>query len=401
LQQLLERRIVSDTCDVAIIGGGAVGSSIAYFLASNPDFKGRVVVIERDPTYRFASSALSLSSIRLQFSTPTNIHLSAFGIEFLRDAGRRLAVDGEAAEVGYIERPYLFLASEEGRSVLEANHRVQTAHGASIVLLEPPALKERFPWMSTDGIVLGALGIKDEGWFDGYGLLQAYRKKARSLGVEYIAQEVVGLERRGRRIEAVKLADGTRIACGIAVNAGGPSGGKVARLAGVDLPVEPRRRCVFVFDCKDKLPGCPLLIDSSGAFFRPEGRFFVGGISPSEEREQKVPDFEVDHSEWDELVWPPLAHRVPALEAVKVVNSWAGHYDYNTFDHNGILGLHGDLDNFMLANGFSGHGIQQSPATGRGISELITYGAYRSLDLTSFGYARIPENRPIKELNVV
>ena len=392
---------MTDSCDVAIIGGGAVGSSIAYFLASNPDFSGKIVVLEPDPTYRFASSALSLSSIRLQFSTPTNIHLSAFGIEFLRQANERLAVDGELANVGYIERPYLFLASAEGRAVLEANHKTQTGLGASIELLEPAALRVRFPWMSTDGIVMGSLGVKDEGWFDGYGLLQAFRRKARSLGVEYVAQAVTSVERRGRHIEAVRLADGTRLACGFAVNAAGPSAGKVAALAGVDLPVEPRRRCVFVFDCREKLPNCPLLIDSSGAFFRPEGRFFIGGISPPPEREPAVPDFEVDYTEWDELVWPPLAHRVPALESVKIVNAWAGHYDYNTFDHNGILGPHPDIENFLFANGFSGHGIQQSPATGRGISELIVYGRYRSLDLTPFGYARIPENRPVKEINVV
>lgn len=392
---------MTDTYDVAIIGGGAVGSSIAYFLASNPSFRGNVVVLERDPTYRFASSALSLSSIRLQFSTPTNIQLSAFGIAFLRDAGRRLEVDGEPPDVGYLERPYLFLASPEGRAVLEANHRTQASLGASIALLEPAGLRERFPWISTAGVALGSLGVKDEGWFDGYGLLQAFRRKARSLGVDYVAQSVVGLERQGRRIEAVRLADGTRIACGVAVNAAGPSAGKVAALAGVDLPVEPRRRCVFVFDCREKLPNCPLLIDASGAFFRPEGQYFVGGISPPPERDPKIPDFEVDYSEWDDLVWPRLAHRVPALAAVKVINAWAGHYDYNTFDHNGILGPHSEIDNFMLANGFSGHGIQQSPATGRGISELITYGAYRTLDLKPLAYSRIPENRPIKELNIV
>lgn len=392
---------MTDTYDVAIIGGGAVGSSIAYFLASNPSFRGNVVVLERDPTYRFASSALSLSSIRLQFSTPTNIQLSAFGIAFLRDAGRHLEVDGEPPDVGYLERPYLFLASPEGRAVLEANHRTQTSLGASIALLEPAGLRERFPWISTAGVALGSLGVKDEGWFDGYGLMQAFRRKARSLGVDYVAQSVVGLERQGRRIEAVRLADGTRIACGVAVNAAGPSAGKVAVLAGVDLPVEPRRRCVFVFDCREKLPNCPLLIDASGAFFRPEGQYFVGGISPPPERDPKIPDFEVDYSEWDDLVWPRLAHRVPALAAVKVINAWAGHYDYNTFDHNGILGPHSEIDNFMLANGFSGHGIQQSPATGRGISELITYGAYRTLDLKPLAYSRIPENRPIKELNIV
>ncbi len=394
---------MAETSDVVIIGGGAVGSSIAYFLASNADFRGKVTVIERDPTYRYASSALSLSSIRVQFSTPTTMHLSAFGMEFLKGAAERLAVDGEPANVGYIQRPYLFLASADGRAVLESNHRAQSqaGYGERVLLLEPKELKQRFPWINTDGVVLASLGIKDEGWFDGYGLLQAFRKKARSLGVTYVTGEATGIERTGRRIEAVKLGDGTRIACNIAVNAAGPSAGKVARLAGVDLPVEPRRRSVFVFDCREKLPGCPLLIDGSGAFFRPEGQYFIGGISPPEDREPAVPDFEVDHTEWDDLVWPPLAHRVPALAAVKVINSWAGHYDYNTFDHNGILGPHVELDNFMLANGFSGHGIQQSPATGRGISELIAYGQYRSLDLTLFGHARIVENRPVKEISVV
>ncbi len=394
---------MAQTSDVVIIGGGAVGSSIAYFLASNADFRGKVTVIERDPTYRYASSALSLSSIRVQFSTPTNMHMSAFGMEFLKGAPQHLAADGEPANVGYIERPYMFLASAEGRSVLESNHRAQSqaGYGDRIILLEPKELKERFPWLNTDGIVLASLGIKGEGWFDGYGLLQAFRKKARSLGVEYVTGEVAAIERQGRRIIAAKLGDGTRIACGIAVNAAGPSAGKVARLAGVDLPVEPRRRSVFVFDCREKLPGCPLLIDGSGAFFRPEGQYFIGGISPPEDWEPKVPDFEVNHAEWDELVWPPLAHRVPALAAVKVVRSWAGHYDYNTFDHNGIIGPHLELDNFMLANGFSGHGIQQSPATGRGVSELITYGKFRTLDLSTFSHRRIVENRPVQEINVV
>jgi FAD-dependent oxidoreductase domain-containing protein 1 len=394
---------VAETSDVAIIGGGAVGSSIAYFLASNPDFRGRVTVVERDPTYRFASSALSLSSIRLQFSTPTNIYLSAFGIEFLKGAARHLEVDGEPANVGYIERPYLFLASPEGRAVLEANHRTQTGTGlgANILLLEPAALQERFPWLNTEGLALGSLGVKDEGWFDGYGLLQAFRRKARSLGVTYLAQDVVGIERRGRRIEAIKLGDGTRLACGIAVNAAGPSAGKVAALAGVDLPVEPRRRCVFVFDCREKLPLLPLTIDPSGVWFRPEGRFYLGGTTPAEGNDPPGAPLEVQHAEWDELVWPVLAARVPAFEAAKVVNAWAGYYEYNTFDQNGIVGRHPGIDSIVFATGFSGHGIQQSPAVGRAVAELIVHGGYRTLDLLPFAYERISAGRPVRELNVV
>lgn len=392
---------VSERYDVAIVGGGAIGSSIAYFLASNPTFTGSVAVIERDSTYRTASSALSASSIRQQFSTPTNIALSRFGLEFLRGIGRTLEVDGEAPDVGFREPGYLFLASPQGVPILESNHRIQKAEGADVVLLMPEALRDRFPWLNTDGVAMGSLGLSGEGWFDGYGLLQAFRRKARSLGVTYLAGEVVGFERQGRRIAAAKLTDGGRIACAIVVNAAGPQAGEVAALAGIALPVEPRKRCVFVIDCRDKLANCPLVIDTTGVWVRPEGAHYICGVSPPPEREPANPDFEVDHSLFEDIVWPALAHRVPALEAVKVINSWVGHYEYNTFDHNAVLGPHPDIDNLLFANGFSGHGIQQSPAAGRAIAELIVYGEYRSLDLTPFSFRRILENRPVLELNVV
>lgn len=378
-------------CNVAIIGGGAMGSSIAYHLKTAPGFAGRVAVIERDPTYARASSALSASSIRQQFSTPLNIHLSRYGIGFLRRAPELLGVD-----LGLKEPGYLFLASTAGEAALRANHAVQRAEGCAVELLDPAALAARFPSLSAEGVALASHGTANEGWFDGPALMQGFRRKARELGVDYIADEVVGLEPN-----AATLRSGMRIEADTIVIAAGPWSGEVAALAGIALPVEPRRRSVFVFDCREKLPLLPLTIDPSGVWFRPEGRFYLGGTTPAEGNDPPGAPLEVQHAEWDALVWPVLAARVPAFEAAKVVNAWAGYYEYNTFDQNGIVGRHPRIDSIVFATGFSGHGIQQSPAVGRAVAELIVHGGYRTLDLLPFAYERISAGRPVRELNVV
>jgi FAD-dependent oxidoreductase domain-containing protein 1 len=386
----------SSVFDVAIVGGGAVGSSIAWHLASDPNFTGTIAVVERDPTYARASSALSASSIRQQFSTPLNIHLSRYGIEFLRQAKELLGVD-----LGLKEPGYLFLASPAGEAVLRGNNAIQRAEGCSVELLEPAGLKQRFPWIATEGVTLASLGTANEGWFDGPSLMQAFRAAARDKGVTYIADEVVQLDPG-----FVDLRTNGRLNARTIVLAAGCWSGGIAATANIALPVEPRRRSVFVFDVRDA-PGAlfprlgPLTIDTSGTWFRPEGRFYLSGTSPAEGNDSSDALLEVQHQEWDELVWPTLAARVPAFEAAKVVNSWAGYYDYNTFDQNGIVGRHPGIESLILATGFSGHGIQQSPAVGRAIAELIVHGAYRTLDLSPFGYERISAGRPIRELNVV
>ncbi len=389
------------TYDVVIIGGGVIGSAIAYFLAQDQGFGGRIAVIERDPTYRTASSALSASSIRQQFSTAVNIAISRYGISFLRDIGTHLAVDGSAPEIGLREPGYLYLASPEGLPVLQENHRIQRAEDVKVALLDPAGLVERFPWISNEGIAAASLGLAGEGWFDGYSVMQAFRAKARSLGVTYINGEAVAMERDGGRIAAVILKDGQRLACGHVVNAGGPHARAVAAMAGIALPVEARRRSVFVMDCRRQLADCPLVIDISGIWFRPEGEYFIAGMAPPEGEDPERFELEVDHYLFDEVMWPALATRVPAFEALKVVNAWAGQYEMNTFDHNAILGAHPDVANLMFANGFSGHGLQQSPAVGRGIAELIVHGRYRSLDLTPLSFQRVLENRPLRELNII
>ncbi len=389
--------------DVVIAGGAAIGSAAAYFLARHPGFSGRILVCEPDPSYRFAASALSASSIRQQYSTAINIDISLFGIAFLRDIGEVLAVDGERPEIGLKEGGYLFLATPPGEAQLRENHRLQTARGADILLETPGELKARFPWLNVDDVAAGTWGRTGEGWFDGYGLMQAFRRKARALGVEYRAAAVTGLERQGGRITACRLSDGTSVSCGAFVNAAGASGARaLGREMGAELPIEARKRMVFYFDCRDPVENCPLMIDPSGAYVRPEGRGFICGSAPAEEDDPEAGgDFDVDHSFFDEFLWPTLAARVPAFEAIRPGRAWAGHYDMNLFDHNAIVGRLPELANGYVAAGFSGHGLQQSPAVGRGLAELIVEGRFTSLDLSPLAFERIAGNRPLVEKNVV
>ena len=373
-----------------------IGSSVAMHLALGG---ASVTVVERDPTYAAASSSLSASGIRQQYSQPVNIALGQYGIAFLRNSAAHLSVGGDAPALSLREPGYLYLASPAGEGALRENHAIQQAAGVQVALLDPDGLRALFPWLCTDGLALGSLGLDGEGWFDGPALAAAFRRKARSLGAAWMHGEAVALERDGPHVSGVRLRDGTRIPCGAVVNAAGPHARAVAALAGVILPVEARRRCVFVFTCPEALPGCPLVIDTSGVWWRPEGDRFIAGWSPPDDGE----DFglDVDHALFDEVIWPALAARVPAFERVRGAGAWAGHYEFNTFDHNALLGLHPGVPNLYFANGFSGHGMQQAPGVGRGIAELVLHGAYRTLDLSPLSVARVAEGRPLLERNVI
>jgi FAD-dependent oxidoreductase domain-containing protein 1 len=391
-----------ESYDVVIGGGAVMGSSVAYHLAAQPGFSGRILVIDKDMTYRRAASSLSLSSVRQQFSSPINIRVGLYGVSFLRKARETLAVDGEAPDLSFTENGYLYLASEAGAAILAQNHRTQIAEGADVLLFDRASLKQRFPFLNLEGVAAGAFGRTGEGWFDGYTLMQAFRRKARSLGVAYLEGEIVAIEREGQRVAAVRLASGARVACGAFVNAAGASG--AARLAaqmGLDIPVRSRKRCVFVFHAHERIARCPLVIDTSGVYFRSEGDAYLCGVSPPEAEDPDSDDFDVEWPQFDEIIWPALAHRIPAFEALRVGRAWAGHYDLNVFDHNAIVGRAPHLDNAYLAAGFSGHGMQQSPAVGRGLAELIGQGRYVTLDLSDFAYERIATGRPLVERNVI
>ena len=275
--------IAKDLHPIVIIGGGVIGSAIAYFLTlQQPGCE--VVVVERDPTYARASSALSASSIRQQFSTDINIQISAFGIGFLRNVGTLLACHGDEPDIGLHEGGYLYLATQAGEATLRENHALQKQYGADVALLSPQQLAERFPWLALQDVVLGSLGLSGEGWFDGYLLLTALRKKAQSQGVRYVADEAVGFDTAISdgvlHVNAVRLHSGAVLPCRYAVNAGGPWAAAIAGWAGIDLPVVGKRRTVFNLASPAALPGCPLLIDTSGIWLRPEGKGFICGFAP-------------------------------------------------------------------------------------------------------------------------
>jgi glycine/D-amino acid oxidase-like deaminating enzyme len=401
---------MKDTYDVVIVGGAVIGSAVAYFLAVNPDFTGSILVVEQDPSYQKAATSLSSSSIRNQFSNPVNVRISQFGTEFIRNFAETMQVGDDRPDLHFHEGGYLFLArTPEQVQTLRENHDVQKACGAEVVLWNQDELANAFPHLHVGDIALASYGLAGEGWFNNTGLMYGFKAKARELGAHYATDEVVGIERDGDRVTGVTLKSGATVATGTLVNASGARAALTARMAGLDLPVEPRKRTLFVFDCAKSPEGSaqvnkgrlPLMIDPSGVFCRPEGRFFLAGCPPVEDPAVDWDDFDPRYDEFEEIIWPALAERSEAFEAIKVVNQWAGHYDFNTLDHNLIVGRHPVVHNFIFANGFSGHGLQQGPATGRGVSELITYNEFRTLDLSEVGYERIVENRPFLEKAVI
>ena len=385
--------------DIVIVGGAIVGSSVAWALREE-GFAGSIAVIERDPQFASAATTLSCASIRQQFSIPENIRLSRYTLGLFRRLKEEFGPD---ADIGFHERGYLILAGPEGLPILKANHAVQMKQGADIVLEDAEALKRRFPWMSGEGITAGAYGLSGEGWFDAHAYLQLFRKALRTRDVALLTGQVAAIGRAGDRLTSVTLDTGEKLSAGLVVNAAGTNAGRVAAMAGIDLPVEPRKRSVFVFEARERIADMPLLVDPSGIYVRPEGSVYITGGAESEETDGPASpeDFEPDWNLFEETIWPVLATRIPAFEAIKATRAWAGHYDYNTLDQNAVIGRHPQVTNLIFANGFSGHGLQQAPAVGRAVAELVVHGGYRKIDCSAFGYERIAQRRPYRELNVI
>ncbi len=399
----LKETPIRKSYDVVIVGGSMIGSSIAWWLTNNPDFDGNVLVVERDPGYEFTSTARTGSCIRHQFSNELNVKISLFGTEFIKTFKDWVGADDpDVPEIFLHEFGYLFLATEAGVDVMRKNHAVQTACGAATQLLEPDAAAEKWPYIKLDDIVLTSHNPVGEGRFDGDAMFRSWRRAARGAGVEYITNEVVDMERNGDRIANVTLQSGETVGCDVVVNASGPRAVRTAAMAGLDIPVQPMKLTTFVFSAENPpKQTVPLIIDPAGFYVCNDGPNFRTAAVAAEGGAVDYDDLDPDYDAFESVVWPRLAERIPAFEAIRVVNAWGGHYAFNTLDHNAVIGPHPEVQNFIFANGFSGHGLQQSPAVGRGVSELITHGAFRSLDLSPLGYERITEGKPFLEKNII
>ena len=391
--------------DVVIVGGAMYGSSVAWFLADNPDFDGSILVVERDPAYSACSTVHTNSCIRQQFSRELNVRISQFGAEFIKHFRGFLGDDERVPDIPIHSYGYMYLADTEAfADTLRESQRVQSSCGAGTKIMSAGEISQDYPFYNVDDIVAGSHNLVDEGYFDGGTIFDWWRRSAKERGVEYIGNEVVSMQKNsnGTRVESVTLLSGDIISCGKVVNASGPRAILTSRMAGIEIPVEPRKRYTFIFDAEKPLDrDLPLTIDPSGVHMRTDGAYYLAGCPPEDDSAVDYDDFDQDYSIWEEKAWPAIANRIPQFEAIKLINSWAGHYAFNTFDQNAILGPHNVVENFIFVNGFSGHGLQQSPAMGRGTAELITYGEYRSLDLSPFNFGRIERNEPFSEKAII
>ncbi|RFP88472.1 FAD-binding oxidoreductase [Rhodobacteraceae bacterium 63075] len=394
-----------ESYDVVIVGGSLMGSAVAWFLASNPAFDGRILVVERDPSYEMTSTAHTTSCMRQQFSTALNVKISQFAAEFVKDLRGHLGGDPRVPELGIRSFGYMYLADNEAFAEhLRAVREIQRAAGAATQLMSAGEIRRAYPFYNVDDILLGSINLRDEGYFDAGAMCEWMRRLARERGADYVSGEVVGMELGGGgRVERVRLASGAEVSCGRVVNAAGPRAAQVAQMAGIALPVEPRKRYSWVFKAAEPLDrDLPLTIDPSGVHVRENGGgTYQAGGHGAEDPAVEPDDFEMDHGLWEEHVWPALAHRIPQFEAIKVQAEWAGHYAMNVIDHNAILGPHPEVENFLFLNGFSGHGLQQAPAMGRAVAEWIIHGGYRSIDMTPFHFDRLAEGRPLLETAVI
>ena len=388
--------------EVLIAGGAVMGASVAFWL-TRMDTTLRVTVVEPDPSYATSSTALSAAGIRSQFTSEVNVAISRFGIEFIRDFARHTGPAGEVPDLGLRENGYLFLtATETGAVQLENLAQMQRSLGAATEVLDRAALAARFPWMALDDVAAGALGTRDEGFFDNMGLLSGMKNAARAAGAVWLRDRVTALERDGDRVTAAVLEQGGRRVADVFVNCAGPRCAGLMRSIDLDLPVEPRKRTIFVVDAPAaRHPDAPLIVDHSGIWARPEHGQWLAATVPATDGPCDDDDFAPQSELWEDHVWPALYNRAEGFGAARVIREWAGHYAFNTLDQNAIIGRNPQVPNLYHANGFSGHGLQQAPAVGRGIAEQIIHGDWVTLDLSPLGMQRVLDGQPFAEAAIV
>jgi len=395
-----------DKYDVIIIGGAIMGSSTAWFLSQNPDFNGTILVVEKDQKYEFCSTAHTTSCIRQQFSTKLNIEISQFAANFINNFQEYMDNDIGVPELAIKSFGYMYLAADEDfAKTLKNNRKIQVAAGVATELLTPEEIKLRYPFYNVEDIKLGSINLVNEGYWDSITVFEWMKNKARKNGVEYIENEVIAITKNKSedRIISIKLSSGETVYGEKFVNATGPRAALISKMAGIKIPVEPRKRYSWIFKAEKPLDrDLPLTIDPSGFHFRENGGgTYQAGGQGIDDPAVNSDDFTMDYDLWENTVWPILLNRIPQFGSLKLVSQWAGHYAMNTLDQNAIVGPHTEVKNFMFLNGFSGHGTQQAPAMGRALGEYLVYGKYKSLDLTPFHFDRISKGSSIIEKAVI
>ena len=385
--------------DIAIIGGGVIGHAVAFrLLEREPDLS--VTIFERDLTYRMASSGLSVGGIRQQFGTAVNVAICRDSVAFYANVTRHLGTSGEHVDIGFHQNGYLFLATERSLPVFQARAEMARALGVPVEIVSAQRAAEITPGLNLEGIA-GASYCASDGYLDPHLVLMAFRQKAKALGAELMEDEVTSVEIEAGRAVGVRTHRQGTLAAGRVIVAAGGWTRPLLLPSGLDLPVRPYRRQVFVVQPRQPLQDfIPLTIDPSGLHFRPEtgGRLLVAHSLPSDG--ESLP-LEFDRDAFTEHLWAPLAYRVPALEELRLEHGWAGYYDDNAADHNAIVGAHPDVLGLYVITGFSGHGLMQCPAVSRGLAELILTGSFETLDLRPLRPERFLENDLILEQAVI
>jgi glycine/D-amino acid oxidase-like deaminating enzyme len=380
--------------DVIMAGGGVMGCATAYYLLqADPTMK--VAIIEMDPDYKRNSTVLSDGNTRLQFNLKENILISLYGLERLKTFSEDMAVGDWRPEVNFRQQGNLFLVDEKNKKNAEAGLALQQRLNCQVSWLEPAEIKARFPLYDETKFAGGTFGRLD-GTMDPQAVLIAFKRKAVDLGATYIEAEVAEVLHSSSKVSGVRLTNDTELTAKYVVNSAGAWGTRLARTAGIELPIDPVMRQVFVLQTATAPKEIyPLTVFPSGLYIIQEhGSQFMCGKSLNDDPVGF--DFTWSDNKFMEFIWPELVEYVPAFDRLKVVSGWSGLYAVNRFDGNVILGEWPGLEGFLLVNGFSGHGFQQCHAIGRYLAETIR-GVDVFLDLSVFSPTRILENKPVFE----
>lgn len=384
--------------DVLIIGGGIVGCATALHLKlAAPSIC--VEVIEPDPSYEFAATTRASGGIRQLFTQPENIQLSQYTLGIIREWSEFAAVDGEPpSDLAWHGQGYLFIVEERQREALKANLETQRQHGVQAHWYEADELAATYSGLATDDLAAGVLSPED-GWLDSSAMLQGCRRKCAALGVQFRRDRVRDLRRYGSRINQVELESGTQSHPNHVVNAAGTWAADIAAAVGMPVPVEPMRRFEHYIETEADMSGLPFVKDTHGLAVRPEGAGLSVGLVDFQH--PAGADLSIDHGYFNRAVWPALAHRIPALDRLRLKSTTVGLYDQNRFDGNPVIGNYsGHLDNFWVACGFSGHGLMHALGVGRALAEQLVHGRYLTIDLQRLGYERILAGHRLAEAGI-